>query len=141
MKTPRVQSSVVTRWNSAFEETECANANQHNLDVAIKRIIAPGGAIEKLRINNDSYQEVDENGITEAQWRIYAQYKGAMRPMKSYSTACQTANVFVHEKLFWLQSTIQALMSPYFFMHENLSALIDKQDLRVSNSLNIDMNF
>ncbi len=59
MKTPQVQSSVVTRWNSAFDETECANATQNDLDVAIKRIIAPGGAIEKLRINNNSYEEVD----------------------------------------------------------------------------------
>ncbi len=27
VKTPRVKSSVVTRWNSAVDETECANAN------------------------------------------------------------------------------------------------------------------
>ena len=63
---------------------------------------------------------------TEAQWRMYAQYEGAMHPMKAYSTACQTANAFAHEELLWLQSTIQALKSPYFFMHENISAIIDK---------------
>jgi hypothetical protein len=72
VKTPQVQSSVVTMWNHAFDETECANANQHNLDVAIKRIVAPDGAIENLRKNNDSCEEVDKNGITEAQWRMYA---------------------------------------------------------------------
>jgi hypothetical protein len=82
VKTFWVQSSsVVTRWNSAFDKTECANAKQHNLDVSINRIVAPGGAIEKLRINNDGYEEVDKNEITEAQWRIYAQYKGAMCSM------------------------------------------------------------
>jgi hypothetical protein len=30
--------------------------------------------------------------------------------------------------LFWLQSTIQSLALPYFFMHDNISAMIDKQN-------------
>ena len=132
--TPRVQRSVVTRWNSSFDETASANANQHDLDIAIRRIVQPGGVSEKVRVvdcreedGGDKYEVIDEDC-----WNMYAQYEGAMLPVKRYSKACQTADVIVHEELFWARGAIEELKAPFFVMHKNISASITEKNLKVS---------
>ena len=129
-KTPRVQSSVVTRWNSSFDETSSANTNQHDLNIAIHRLVAPGGVVEKMRSYDETENEaMNKTPISHLHWDLFAQYEGGMLPMKRYSMACQTAKVIVHEELFWARSTIQELQSPYFVMHENISASSRVTDL------------
>ena len=132
--TPRVQRSVVTRWNSSFDETASANANQHDLDIAIRRIVVPGGVRERVRVvecreeeGGDKYEVISDDC-----WNMYAQYEGAMLPVKRYSKACQTARVIVHEELFWARSVIEELKAPFFVMHKNVSASIAAKNLKVS---------
>jgi hypothetical protein len=58
---------------------------------------------------------------------MYAQYEGAMLPVKRYSKACQTANVIVHEELFWARSVIEELQAPFFVMYKNISEYSSKE--------------
>ena len=39
-----------THWSSAFDETVCVNVNQHDLAIAMRRSVAPGGVDERLRL-------------------------------------------------------------------------------------------
>lgn len=72
--------------------------------------------------------------INEECWLTYAQYEGAMLPVKRYSTACQTASVIVHEELFWARSVIEELRAPFFVMHKNISSSKAAKNLKVSTS-------
>lgn len=129
-QTPRVASSVVTRWNSSFDKMASANANQHDLDISIRHIVAPGGVREKVRDanNNGDNDEVP----SEECWKTYAQYEGAILPVKRYSKACETANVIVHEELFWVKSVIETLNAPWFLMYKNVSESTTQKNLKVS---------
>ncbi|KAL7526373.1 hypothetical protein ACHAXR_001456, partial [Thalassiosira sp. AJA248-18] len=118
-KTPAIQPSVVTRWMSYWKEVNSANANQHDLDTALKRIKAPGGVDEKLRKEDADSEATDIPNA--ADWRIYQQYEGALMPLFKYSQASQSTKVVAHEELFWGRSTLQALAIPFFLMYENLS--------------------
>ncbi len=129
VRTPRVSSSVVTRWNSSFDETQSANANQLDINLAIQRILAPGGAGERIRTT-----ETDSNigaEIQDSDWELYAQYEGALLPVKRYSMASQSAQVIAHEELFWAMSTIEALRAPFFVMYENVSKSTHAKNLMV----------
>jgi len=118
-KTLQIRQKMVTRWGSDYDEVECANINQHDVDTALKRIHAPGGVNEKLRIQ-DGDEEV-ANIPTAQDWNKYQQYEGAMAPMRVYSIAAQSAQVIAHEELFWGRATIEQLSAPFFLMKENLS--------------------
>ena len=127
---PRVQRSVITRWNSSFDETASANANQHDLDTAICRIAAPGGICERVRLQDGGSDKYE--AITKENWEMYCQYEGAMLPVKRYSKACQTAQVIVHEELFWARSVIEELRAPFFVMYKNISVSTAMKNLKVS---------
>ena len=118
-KSPRLRPSVVTRWNSSYDETQSANANQYDLQVAIERIKAPGGVEETLR-SDEEVVEVAAGPISE-QWNMYAQYEGAMEPMKIYSTFSQSETVIAHEELYFGRMTLESLSAPFFVMYDNIS--------------------
>jgi hypothetical protein len=133
--TPRVQRSVVTRWNSLFDETASANANQLDLDIAICCIVVPGGVRERVQVvecreeeDGDKYEVISKDC-----WNMYAQYKGSMLPIKRYSKACQTTDVIAHEELFWARGVIEELKAPFFVMHKNILASIAAKNLKVSS--------
>ncbi len=43
---PALNYAVRTHWNYTHQEVSAANANQHNLTVAMRRILSPGGVDE-----------------------------------------------------------------------------------------------
>ena len=121
-KTLCLKYSVLTRWNSSYDETHRANFNQHDLDIALRRIQAPGGAAENIReTENDTNDEANKYHTSD-EWEVYLQYEAAMAPMKRYSSASQSSGVIAHEELFWGRSTIEQMSAHFFLMHENLSA-------------------
>ena len=136
-KTLRLKYSVLTRWNSSFDETLRANHNQHDLDLALRRIRAPGGAAENLREAEDDGVDETNKYPSPGDWDVYLQYEAAMEPMKTYSTASQTSGVIAHEELFWARSTIEAMGAQFFLMYENVSEKrvggAMEKDLTVSN--------
>jgi len=118
----RLKYSVLTRWNLSYDETQHVNCIQHYLDIALRRIRAPGGAAENIRkTENDTNDEANKYPSS-GDWEVYLQYEAAMAPMKRYSSASQSFGVIAHEELFWGRSTIEQMSAHFFLMHENLSA-------------------
>ena len=114
--------SVLTCWNSSYDETQHTNCNQHDLNIALRRIQAPGGAAENIRkTENDTNDEANKYPTSD-DWEVYLQYEAAMAPMKRYSSASQSSGVIAHEELFWGRSTIEQMSAHFFLMHGNLSA-------------------
>ena len=113
---------MLTRWLSSYDEARCANENQHDLDVAIKRIKAPGEAAEKLRTDTETEVGEETDAFTEKEWELFAQYEGAMADMKSFCLHSQSMHVIAHEELFFARMTIEKLQADFFLMKENLSA-------------------
>ncbi len=96
-KTLRLKYSVLTHWNLSYDETQCANCNQHDLNIALRRIRAPGGAAENiLETENDTNDEANKYPTSD-DWEVYLQYEAAM----AYSSASQSSGVIAHEELFW----------------------------------------
>lgn len=121
-KTKSLKYSVLTRWNSSYDEVTRANHNQHDLELALKRIRAPGGAAENIR-EAEGDEEDDTNKYPSPEdWKVYQQYEAGMAAIKRYSSASQTAGVIAHEELFWARSTIEEMRSLFFLMNENVSA-------------------
>jgi hypothetical protein len=135
-KTLRLKKSVLTRWNSSFDETERANYNQYDLELALRRIRAPGGAGENIRDADDDEEDDTTRYPSSEDWNVYLQYEAAMEPMKSYSSASQSSGVIAHEELFMARMTIEKMSTQFFLMYENVSAKKDGsamvKDLTVS---------
>ena len=121
VKVSALKYSVATHWNSEHDEVTCADANQRDVDVAWKRIKAPGGVDEKLREQEE--EDKEEGGIpTVDDWEIWAQYEGGMQPMKNFVLSAQSKKVIAHMELFNARSTIELISAPFFLMAENVSA-------------------
>ena len=120
-KTPRIESAVTTRWNSRHKETICANCNQYDLDVAIKRMVCVGGVDEKMYVDCQKMNDFSDAFINEDQWIVYHQYEAGMQPLKDFSQFCQSAQVIVHWELFEAHRAIEQLSAQFFVMCENVS--------------------
>ena len=74
MKTTRIKSAVTTRWNSRHSETVCANINQFDIDLAIRRMVCVGGVDEQLYIDCNQKNDFTSAYVDEDQWSVYQQY-------------------------------------------------------------------
>jgi hypothetical protein len=70
-KTTRIESAVTTRWNSRHSETVCANINQFDIDLAIRRMVCVGGVDEQLYIDCNQKNDFTSAYINEDQWSVY----------------------------------------------------------------------
>ncbi len=110
-----------THWNSTHREVFAANANQHNLTIAMRRILSPGGVDETLR---DCEEDKGTYSIpSNEDWEILSQYQGGLEPFTQLSHFTQNSKAIVHEELFMAKVTLQSLAAPFFVMNDKLSAM------------------
>ena len=130
--------SMITRWESTFFETESANINQYDIEVALKRIKAPGGVEEDLQAEGTG-EEVT-GMLEERDWELFYQYEGGMAPLQRYVKSSQSMKSIGHEELFMGRECIEQLRAPFFEMYENISKKVGAggKDLTVSLYMRFD---
>jgi hypothetical protein len=137
VKYPAILYSAPTRWESSHAETASANANQYDVEVALKRIKAPGGVQESLRDDAPEDEEAEEDVLLEqSDYNLFYQYESGMTPLKRYSESSQSMEAIGHEELFMGRECIEKLRAPYFKMFENISKKMGNRggsDLTVSS--------
>lgn len=121
LKTTRIEAAVVTRWTSRHKEAVCANTNQYDIDIAIRRMVSVGGVDEQLYVDCNHNNDFSPAYIEDVQWSVYQQYECALGPLKDFSEFCQSAKVIVHWEIFEARRALERLDSKYFLMYENLS--------------------
>ena len=127
-KTGTIQCRCQTRWESYRDEARCGSINQHDLDIAIKRMKSPGGVYETLNTDDEDPPGV----VSEEQWNLIQQYEGGMDAIYRFIKFTQHSKVIAHEELFEARSAIEALTTPYFTMWENVSKMRGVKDITVS---------
>jgi hypothetical protein len=121
-KCPSMEPAVVTRWGSRHRECERANANQHDLDIAMRRMVSPGGVDEELYNEHSNIDDgLNEVLIHSDQWHMIQQVESGLQPLKDFSIFSQHATVVAHLELFEAQRTLELLKAPFFVMCDNVS--------------------
>ena len=96
----RLVVAVPTRWGARHNETRSANMNQCPLDIAIQRMVCPGGVDAALYKTHFKADTLDKVLISSQEWILFQQYEGGFQTLRDYSIFCQHAEVIVHEELF-----------------------------------------
>ncbi len=100
----------------------CANINQFDIDLAIRRMVCVGGVDEQLYIDCNQKNDFTSAYIDEDQLSVYQLYEAALEPLKDFSDFCQSSKVIVHWKLFEAHWALERLSAPFFEMYGNLSS-------------------
>ncbi len=105
-----------------------ANANPHNLIIAMRRILSPGGVDETLR-NCEEDKGTYRIPSNEDQATLF-QYQWGLEPLTQLSHFTQNSKRIVHEELFMAKVTLQSLAAPFFVMNANLSAMTGSRHVK-----------
>jgi hypothetical protein len=101
---------VRTHWNSTHQEVSAANANQHDLTNATRRVLSPGGVDETLC---DCEEDKGTYSFpSNEDWETLFQYQGRLEPLTQLSHFTQNSKAIVHEELFMAKVTLQSLAAP-----------------------------
>ena len=120
-KSPALKAAVVTRWNSRYTETVCANANQYDIDCTIKRLVSPIGLDSAMYKKHHEEGTLKEIIIQEDEWEVFQQYEGGMEPLKELNVFTQSAKVVVHYELYESRRCLEQLSANFFTMYDNVS--------------------
>ena len=91
----------------------CANANQHDLNCTMKRLVSPVGFDLAIYKTHTEEGTMDDLMISDNDWLVLQQYEGGMEPLNNYSLFSQSAKVVVHYKLFGARRCLELLSSRF----------------------------
>ena len=115
-KYPSIQPGVVTRWGSYHKESTTFNCVCHNVNEALKNLLAEGGCDRDL-FNGEDVNETEvlgEHTLEKLEWEFLHQYEGAADRIYILIVFMQKTRVMGHDDLFELMSCLEHLSCKFF---------------------------
>ena len=122
-KYPSIQPGVVTRWGSYHKESTTFNCVRHDVDEALKNLLAEGGCDNDL-LNGEDVNETEvfgEHTLDELEWEFLHQYEGALDRIYRLIVFMQKKRAMAHDELFELMSCLEHLSCKFFLIYNDIS--------------------
>ena len=98
-KYPSIQPGVVAHWGSYHKKSTTFNCVRHNVDEALKNLLAEGGCDNDL-LNGEVVNETEVFGkhtLDELEWEILHQYEGALDHIYRLIALMQKKRAVAHD--------------------------------------------